>query len=94
MEHLNNNEIMDFVRINGYNEETAMLVKKVNFHIMSCPECALKVQRASRGAELLEAVSKDDFTMKDACFSMYAIPAEAVRKEAESVYEEDEAFKY
>ena len=94
MEHLNNNEITAFVGINKYDAETAALLKKVNYHIMSCPECAMRVQRASRGAELLEAMCKDDFSVRDACVSTYAIPAEAVRAEAATVFEDDGARRY
>ena len=94
MEHLNRDEIVSFVNIKEYGAESAKLVKKVNYHIMSCPECALRVRRAAREAELLEAVSREDFSMRDALVSAYGIPAEAVRAEAANVFEDDGAFRY
>ena len=90
MEHLNNTEIMEFVNISEFSDKTRELAKKVNFHIISCPECAARVERAVRCAELSDAVSKEDFSMKDARSSVYDISAEAVRFETETVFEDAE----
>ena len=92
MEHLNNTEIAEFVNISGFNSDTRELVKKVNHHIMSCPACAARVERAVRSAELSDAVSKADFSMKDARSSVYDISAEAVRFETETVFEDADVF--
>ncbi len=94
MEHLNNNEIMDFIKIDKYNADTAELVRRINSHILCCPECAAKVKRAVRAYELMNAVSAENFSMKDVCYSVYDIPAEAVAFEAASAFEDNEEFRY
>ena len=94
MEHLKNNEIMDFVRIAEFSADSRKLLKKVNRHIISCPECAEKVKRAARGASIMEAISKDGFSAKDLGFSEYDVPAEAVALEAASAFEDDNAYRY
>lgn len=100
MDHLNNTEIVDFVNISEFSETARELVKRVNSHIMSCPECAMKVRRAARSADVMAAVMKDGFSLRDACFSAYDIPAEAVRLEAktaladETELEEESAARY
>ena len=88
MEHLKNKEILDFIKISEYNDETSALVKKVNRHILSCKECAEKVSQACRAAEILEIMNRDGFRNTDVFTSMYEIPADAVAAETASVSEE------
>ena len=58
------------------------------------------VRRAARSADVMAAVMKDGFSLRDACFSAYDIPAEAVRLEAktaladETELEEESAARY
>ena len=94
MEHLNNIEIRDFIKIGKYDADTAELVRRVNSHVMSCPECAAKVKRAVRANELMKTVSAENFTMRDVCYSTCDIPAEAVALEAESAFEDEVSYRY
>ena len=86
MEHLNELDIRNFALVSEVGEESAALVNRVNSHILSCPECAARVERAARYFDALEAMTIPDFSAADLYLSEYDISPEAVAKEAEYIF--------
>ena len=90
MEHLNNTEIIDFIKISEFDEKSRQLLKRVNSHIFECPECAKKIEMKIRAKELLEAMSCDSFSVRDLYASGYDVPAEAAAYEGGFLSDEEE----
>ncbi len=74
MEHLTDKEIFDFAHIAFYNADAEATVKKVNFHIIRCAQCAAKVALASRYYDAVAKLSEGAVSLKS---DFDVTPAEA-----------------
>ncbi|MBQ7714949.1 MAG: hypothetical protein IJT70_03660 [Clostridia bacterium] len=80
MGHLKNSEIFEYLKtICASVTKNSEEVKKVNGHVLACPECAAKLRRAILIKDSVKAMSAENFSLYDIAYENLDVPAEDIR---------------
>ncbi|MBR6917878.1 MAG: hypothetical protein IKN38_06805 [Clostridia bacterium] len=82
MEHLKQEDLIRFAKLDRHDADAAGFAGAVHRHIMECRTCAAAVRKACEYFDAVEMLSLDDFSLRDLAFS----PVQAERETEEQTY--------
>lgn len=94
MEHLSNSEILSFIAISTFDDESKALTSRVNKHILSCRACAEKLRAAVIFDDAVKAMSEPDFDMSMLGKTEYDVSPETVKEAAKELSGQMGSYNY